>query len=294
MAEPLTLHTLLGDYPVTRALKAGEASSPLIRFDFADIPIVHEGFKPMVREHRFDVGELAIVTFLMAKSRGVRLTLLPAVVSGRFQHHCIAYNVERGALTPADLAGKHVGVRAYSQTTGAWVRGILQSDYGVDLTNVTWVCFEDAHVSDYCDPPNVVRAPEGKKLVQMLLDGELDAAVLGNDMPDDPRLKTVIPNAEEAAKEWYGRTRVIPLNHMVAAKEELAQSRPDVIRELYRLFKESKAAAGPPKGIDMRPYGVEANRKALELAIEYADRQGLLARPLTVDELFDDTTRALV
>ncbi len=293
MAEKLTLKTLLADYPVTRALRRGTVSSPLFDFDFAPYEVSNHAFKPMVRDLAFDAGELALFTYLQARAYGKPLVLLPAVISGRFQHHCIAYNTANGELRPGDLSGKRVGVRAYTQTTGAWVRGILANEYGVDLDSVTWVTFEDAHVAEYVEPPNVVRAPPGKKLSRMLLDGELDAAMLGSDMPDDPRLKTVIPEPEKAAVEWYERRGAVPVNHMFVVTEALSRSRPDVVRELYRVLKESKEANGPPKGIDTRPYGVEANRKGLELAIEYAMQQKLLPRRLSVEELFDDVTGSL-
>jgi 4,5-dihydroxyphthalate decarboxylase len=288
----IPIYTLLAEYGVTRALRNGDVSSPLLRLEYADYDPSNLGFKAFVREAAFQAGELAIVTFLMAKARGAPLVLMPAPISGRFQHHCIAYNAENRELSPRDLEGKRVGVRAYTQTTGAWVRGILQNEYGVDLDKITWVCFEDAHVEDYAEPLNVTRGEEGQKLVNMLLDGSLDAAMLGSNMPDDPRLKTVIPDPHEAAKAWFDRTGVIPLNHVFVVREDLSKERPDLVRELYRMLQESKTKAGL-KGFDTRPYGVEANRKTLETIIRYSRQQGLIDRHLEVDELFDDVTRAL-
>lgn len=293
MTEPRVLQTLLDEYPVTRAIHDGTVSSPLIRFAFAPYKPANNGFKPMVREMAFDAGELAIITFLMARALDRPLVLLPATISGRFQHHCIAYNSDKGTLSPADLAGRRIGVRAYSQTTGAWVRGILQNEYGVDLSSVTWVTFEDPHVQGFAEPSNVVRGEPGQKLKEMLLDGSLDAAMLGSDMPDDPRLKTVIPDPMVAAQAWHDRTGVTPINHMFVVRQDLSRDRPDIVRDLFRMLKESKVAAGL-KGPDMRPYGVAALRTSLETAILYAEQQGLLARRLTVDELFDDVTRVLV
>lgn len=293
MAEPVRLYTLLADYPVTHAIRTGEVSSPLIQFEFAPYEVSNEAFKPMVREMAFDAGELAIGTFLQAKERGKPLVLLPATISGRFQHHCIAYNIERGELRPEDLAGKRIGVRSYTQTTGLWVRGVLQNQFGVDLSKVEWLTFEPAHVEDYENPPNVSIAPADKKLKKMLLDGELDAAMLGSNMPDDPRLRTVIPNPEAAAQEWYRQTGAISVNHMAVMKSELARSRPDVAREFFRLLKESKALANIKSDIDTRPYGLEALRPGLELAIMYSFQQGLLRRMLDVEELFDETTIGL-
>jgi 4,5-dihydroxyphthalate decarboxylase len=128
----------------------------------------------------------------------------------------------------------------------------------------------------------------------MLLDGEIDAAMLGNDMPKDPRVRTVIPDPAKDAKEWYARRHVIPMNHMVVVSEELSKQRPDVVREIYRLLLESRDRDAPPaNGIQMRAFGIDANRPALEMIIDYAFQQKLIGRKLSVDELFDGTTRAL-
>src|SRR5579871_137061 len=182
--DKVKLFTLMGSYPNAMALKDGRISSEILEFEFADVKVSNTAFKPLVREGRFDLAELAIVTFLQAKHYGKPYVLIPATVVGRGQLHTIAYNPERGHLVPGDLNGKTLGVRAYTQTTGAWVRGILAEQYGVDLTSLNWVTFEESHVSEYQDPPNVRRAPEGKTLVQMLIDGELDAAVVGDKYPD--------------------------------------------------------------------------------------------------------------
>lgn len=291
---PVKLHSLLADNPSTKSFKSGAVKSDLVSFDFEEHELVHHAFKPMVREGRFDWGELAIVTFLQAKYYGKPLVLVPAVIGGRFQHHCVAYNSDRGTLAPKDLNGKRIGVRSYTQTTGAWIRGILQNEYGVDPAGVRWVCFEDAHLAEFKDPPNVERAPKGKKLAQMLLDGEIDAAMLGNDMPKDPRVKTVIPDPKKDAKEWYERHHAIPMNHVVVVSKELSEQRPDVVRELYRMLLESRDLdTKPVDGLQMRPFGAKALRGALEMIIDYAVQQKILGRRLSVDELFDDTTRTL-
>ena len=139
------------------------------------------------------------------------------------------------------------------------------------------------------------RAPEGKQLVQMLLDGELDAAIVGDKFPD-PRLKPLIPDPESANRKWSESHGGVPINHMLVIREELAAKRPDVVREVYRLFKEAKQASfaesGVPK-LDPLRFGIEANRRSLEIIIDFAVKQGLLPRPVAVDDLFTDTMRAL-
>jgi 4,5-dihydroxyphthalate decarboxylase len=293
-SEKMKLYTLLGSYPNTAALKNGAVKSDLVDFDFADVKVSNTAFKPLVREAKFDLGELAIVTFLQAKTYGKPYVLIPATVLGRGQHHTIAYNPQRGPLRPSDLAGKRVGVRAYTQTTGAWVRGFLADDYGVDSASIRWVTFEDPHLAEYKDPDFVTRAPEGKNLTQMLLDGELDAAIVGDKLPDE-RLKPLIPDADEVAGQWARAHGGVPVNHMMVVRRSIAQSRPDVVQEIYRVLRGSRRAAPPPEGGPLDPwrFGIEANRRALDLIIDYSFRQKLIPRKFSVDELFDDCPRAL-
>jgi 4,5-dihydroxyphthalate decarboxylase len=293
-ADARKLATLLADYPNTLALKQGKITSPLLELAFADQKVANEAFKPLVREGRFDLGELAIVTYLQAKEWGKPYVLVPLVVVGRDQHHTLFYNSERGRLGPADLPGKRVGVRAYSQTTGAWVRGILKHEYGIDSSRIKWVTFEDPHVAEYQDPTEIERAPSDKKIVDMLLQGELDAAILGEVAPD-PRLKTVIPKARDAARMWSRSHDTMPINHMLVVKESLSRERPDLIAEIFRLFvaaKQQSEAAGGGE-IDPLPIGIERVRRALELIIGFSLEQGLIKRHFLVDELFDDVTRRL-
>jgi 4,5-dihydroxyphthalate decarboxylase len=172
----------------------------------------------MVRELKFDVIEMAIATFVRAKAYGKPLVRLPATIMGRFQHGTMLRRVDR-PLTPADLPGKRVGVRASSQTTAVWVRGILQNDYGVDVDRVHWVPFEDGHVAEYREPARVERVGADKSLLKMLREGELDAAIYGADLPNDPTLTSLIPDPQAAALKWYARHRVVPINHMVVCSK---------------------------------------------------------------------------
>jgi 4,5-dihydroxyphthalate decarboxylase len=292
---PIRLRTVLGTYPHTEPLKCGAITSTSLALDFIDIEPTHKAFKPMVRELAFDVCEMAIVTYLQAKAHGKPLVLLPAVMLGRFQHGCLLYNSQRGTLAPADLVGRRIGVRAITQTTGVWLRGILATDYGVAPDQVRWVTFEDAHVAEYRDPPGVERAAPDKDLTAMLLAGEIDAAIYGAELPADPRLKSVIPQPESAARAWYRKYRLAPINHMVVAREQLATEGPHAVRALYDLLLAAKRAAGAvaADGIDLTPFGIEPNRRALELIVDYAVAQKLIPRKLTMDELFGEVTRGL-
>jgi 4,5-dihydroxyphthalate decarboxylase len=288
MNEVATLRIAIGDYPHTLPLKRGEITSPWLKLDFIEVKPMHKAFKPMVREHAYDASEMALVTVLQAAAYHKGLKLLPAAMLARFQHGTILYNAERGRLTHADLPGKRIGVRSYSQTTGVWIRGILQNDYGLDLSAVQWITFEDGHVAEAKDPPSVIRAPPGADITQMLLGGSLDAAIYGAALPNDPRLISVIPDPQAAARGWYAKHGLMPVNHMVVVTDELARAHPEAVAELYRLLEMAKLAAGgpPPGEPDPTPFGREANRPCLELLASYALQQGLIPCKLTPDELW--------
>jgi 4,5-dihydroxyphthalate decarboxylase len=290
---PTTLRIAIGDYPHTLPLKRGDVVSPWLKLDFVEIKPMHKAFKPMVREHAYDASEMALVTYLQARAYNKGLTLLPAAMLARFQHGCMLFNAARGKLGPADLPGCRIGVRAYSQTTGAWLRGILENDYEVDLSRVHWVTFEDGHVAEAKEPLGVIRAAGDQDMTKMLIDGELDAAIYGAELPNDKRLQSVIPDPEAAARAWYGQHGLVPVNHMVVVTQTLARANPQAVTELYRLLEAGKKASGktgagmPSTGqIDTAPFGKEANRPCLELLVSYAIQQRLIPRPLTIDELY--------
>ncbi len=287
--DRLKLKAVLGSHPHVKAVKSGELRSDLFELDFIEYTPTNTAFKPMVREQAFDVCEMAIVTYLMAKAHGKPLVLLPATMLGRFQHSYALYNPAQGTLGPSDLEGKRVGIRSFTTTTGAWIRGILANDYGVNLDKIKWITFEDPHVAEYVDTTE--RAPKDKKVLQMLLDGEVDA-VLG-ETSDNPKLKSLFPDPAAEAVKWYARRGVVPVNHLVVVTESLAKSRPDVVAGVYDLLKRNKELAGPAATPDLLPFGIEANRKPLELIVDYAFQQALIPRRYAVEELFDATTRGL-
>jgi 4,5-dihydroxyphthalate decarboxylase len=150
----------------------------------------------------------------------------------------------------------------------------------------------DGHLAEYQDPSNCIRLPKGSDIPAMMMAGDLDAALLGEDMPKDPRVRTLVPDAHEAAKRWYAREGCVPINHMFVVHADLSKQRPDIVRELYRMVVESRAAAEGVPAI-FPPIGLEANRKGLQLAIDWALDQKVIPRRLSVDELFDDVTGSL-
>src|SRR2546421_6369461 len=270
----MMLKTLMGDHAVTKQFKTRAD-----KFDFVEVKgSAAQFFKRVVRDHEFDVAEMAIMTHLIAKAHAKPYRMLPFVVLARFQHPYLVYNAARGTLTPEELHGKRVGVRSYSVTTGAWIRQILAEDHGVDISRIKWVTFEEAHVAEFRDPANVERAPAGREINGMLMAGELDAAILGA-IPTDPQLKPVIRNPEEAGKRWGEKHGAIQLNHLVVVKNSVPKKAAD---EVYQLLIESRKAAGEPP---MLPAGLEANRHNFEVAIDCAFKQRLIPRRYTVEEL---------
>lgn len=281
----MQLRILLGDHPHTAALKSGAITSDLVELDFADYKPTNKGFKPMVRDGAFDVAEMAIVTYLMARSYDKPMVLLPDVMMARHQFGFAVTSPAAGIAKPRDLEGKRVGIGSFTTTTGAWLRGMLANDYGVNLDAIEWITFEEPHVAEYVD--STTKAPAGKAIMQMLFDGELDA-VLG-EKSDDPRVAQLFPDVAAAEKAWLARHGVAPINHMVVVSKQLSDTRPDVVREVHRMLEASRAAAAG-KSLS---FDADAMNRSLALITDYSAQQALIPRRFSVDELFDDVTRAL-
>jgi len=310
--EPVVFKTLLDTYGHTSAIKDGSIASPRFEFAFSDILPISSAFGKMAEHQEFDISEMSIVTFIQALALGKPLLLLPTVMMSRIHHGAIICRSDSGIGAPADLDGKRIGVRSYTQTTGVWARGIYHAQYGLDLDGITNVTVEAGHLDAYVEPPNVVRAPAGRKLEAMLLAGEIDAWIAGRDAPKRPEFRPVLEDADAAGTTWFERTRAFPINHMITITRAAAENYPWLPAELFGLLKRGKdgyladlrsAKAPVPKepffahvfeqGIDPLPFGVEALRGSLEVVIDYAFAQQLIPRKFTVDELFDPLTRSL-
>ena len=305
-SDELTLRTAIGSYGHTQAIKDGALTPPHCALDLVEVSPLPRAFRMMVNDLAFDLCEMALTTHALARAFDKPLTGIPAVLHRGFHQGAILVNTRSGVRRPGDLVGQRVGVRAYSQTTGVWVRGILQDEYGVDHRDITWVTFEGAHVREYEDPPNVERAPAGKSLQRMLVEGEIAAAIVGPEGIDDPHVRPLFDEPDREAAAWYARTGVYPVNHVVVVRDELAATHPRLVGELYALFREARdrylgrlETDGPatPKdgawlslgklvGGNPLPYGVAPNRAAIELLMRYAHEQRLLPRPFAVEELF--------
>lgn len=304
--KTLTYRTALGNYGHTEALKSGAVSARGLKFDWVDVgPDIIKGFPHMCRELAYDISELALTTYLTARAYNKPFTMIPVVVARNFHHGAITYHTKSGITKPKDIEGKRVAVRSYTVTAGVWNRGILASEYGVDVDKVTWVTFEEPHVQEYVSPKNVVRAPEGKTLVGMLQAGEVDAAI-GAGAPSAPEIRYLIENPNEAAADWYRRHGIYPVNHTVVIQDNILQAEQWVAEELFNALRASKdlyvqrlrtndAASAEDEnrvrtmtilgGADPLPYGVEANRKGMETLIRFAHEQHILPRRFSLDEV---------
>lgn len=290
----ITLRAALADYPHVLALKDGTVPSDQVAFAWETVQPITRAFRRMVRTGDFDLCEIALTTLAQAEAFGKGLTGLPVVVMRGFHHAALVCPLNSPLRGPQDLVGKRIGVRAFSQTTGIWLRGILLDTYGVDHRSITWVTEEDAHVQEYRDPANVVRINPGQSLGAMLLSGEIDAGIALAGL-DPSAVRTVIPNADTAAADWFRQTGAYPVNHVVCIKTELLRQHPSLGAELMRLFNAAKAAAREPSaearfapivGSDPVPYGLEANRPGIELCLRFAAEQGLVPHLYTPEQLF--------
>ncbi len=302
------LKTAIATYAHTKALKDGTVTAPGIRLEHVDVSPIVGAFRRMCRGLEFDVSEMAITTYLTAKAYGKSFTALPVFIMRQFHHSPIVYNVNSGVKSPRDLEGKKVGVRAYTVTTGVWVRGILATEYGVDLDKITWVVVDEEHVQEYQKPPNVMERP-GANLGDMVAKGEL-AAAIGAGQVNSPDVKPLIPNARDAEAAWYRKTGIYPINHTVVVKDSLLSADPTLAPRLFKAFVDAKAvllaqlSSGAELtadakalaerravvGDDPLPYGLARNRKAMDAVIAFARDQKILPRPVKPEEMFAGTT----
>src|SRR3954470_14068328 len=235
----VSLRTVTRTQGNNRALKEGTVTPKRYGLAFEEVPVLVDGFRRMVRGLEFDVCEMAMTTYLCAKAHGKPFTALPIFLVRGFHHGAIVRAPDAGIRGPKDLEGREVGVnRGYTVTTGVWARGILQEEYGVDLSKITWVLSGDEHVAEYVPPKNVVPIEKGKKMADMLASGELVAAI-GVDI-DHPDVKPLIPNALEAGLAALKRNGHYPINHTVVIKDDLIAAHPGLAADVFNAFAESK------------------------------------------------------
>jgi 4,5-dihydroxyphthalate decarboxylase len=296
-----------------QALKDGSVKPRSFEFDFVEVDPLIAAFRRMVRGSEFDICEMAITTYLCARAFGKPMTAVPVFLIRAFHHGAILAHTKSGIRSPKDLEGKRVGVnRGYTVTTGVWARGILQREYGVDLSRITWVLSGDEHVAEYRPPSNVVPLEPGKKMGDMLAAGEL-AAAIGVEV-DSPDVKPLIPDAFETGVAALRRRGLYPINHTVVIRNELIAAHPQLAADVFDAFAAAKnvyierlkgGRIEKPTEMDELhkrvmqitgdplPYGIAPNRQVIEELIGHALSQGIITKPVSVEDLFVPSTRAL-
>jgi ABC-type nitrate/sulfonate/bicarbonate transport system substrate-binding protein len=308
MQEPgPVLRTVIRTQGANEALKTGEVTPHGFRFEFEEVPVLVSAFRRMVRELAYDVSEMALTTYLVAKEHGIEFTGLPVFLTRGLHHGVAQVAATAGIRHPKDLEGRRVGVdRGYTVTTGVWARAILRDEYGVDLDKITWVLSGDEHVAQYRHPANVVPVKPPRSLEDLLRGGKL-AAVLGPRI-DAPDVVPLIPDATEAALTAVRERGLYPINHLVVVRDDVLRQRPDLAADIFDAFARAKqlyvdrlgngSITSPTAldrmyqrvleltGSDPLPYGIEPNREMLEHLVRTGVDQKILSRPVKLENVF--------
>ena len=298
-----------------KALKDGTVKPRTFAFDFVEVDPLIDAFRRMVRGLEFDLCEMAMTTYIVAREHGKRMTGIPIFLMRAFHHGAIVHNTKSGIRTPKDLEGRKVGVnRGYTVTTGLWARSVLAHQYGVDLSKITWVLSGDEHVAEFRPPANVVALEKGRKMADALTAGDLSAAI--GVEADHPDVKPLIANPKDAAFDALRARGHYPINHLMVIKDDILAAHPDIALDVFDAFTDAKrlyverlktGAIEKPTAVDETyrrvmevtgkdplPYGIAPNRQALDELIASALEQKVLARPVSVEALFPANTHGLV
>jgi 4,5-dihydroxyphthalate decarboxylase len=301
--RPLTI--ALATSGLTKPLKQSRVATARTKLDFVPVEQIVPLMRRMVRGLDFDICEMAFTTYLCAKAAGKPITAIPVFVTRNFHHWAAFHGAKAGIKAPKDLEGRVVAVnRGYTVTTGLWVRGILHSDYGLDLGKVTWAPTDEEHVQEYRAPANVTYRFRGRPIAELLLSGEAAAAV-GDVRTDAAEIKPLIADARNAGVAWFRKTGIYPINHTVVVRDELLEAEPGLVQELIAAFTAAKAyyLGQLDAGRDLLPadeavialrrvvgdpypFGIEPNRKALEAIIRFAVDQQVIPATMPVEDLF--------
>jgi 4,5-dihydroxyphthalate decarboxylase len=317
MSNKVHLTLACGDYESIRALKEGTVKPDGIELIVLTDMTSDIRHWRMIRNREFDVAELSMSNYLMARYTGLPFVAIPVFLHRRFRHGFIFLNVSKGITQPKDLIGKKIGLRNFQATANLWIRGILEHDYGVPHRQIEWFKQDDEEV-EWTPPADlkIQRVGPGKNVEKMLLEGELDALIhpelIQPILDKDKRVTRLFPNYRDLEMEYFKRTGIFPIMHTTAIKQGVVEKYPWVPINLMEAFEHSKKAAYKrmenPRivplawfrhfleeqeellGKDPWMYGLgEANRNTLETLIQYSREQGLLGKNIALEELFINT-----
>jgi 4,5-dihydroxyphthalate decarboxylase len=308
------------DYDRTRPLKDGIVKPEGIDLNYLVMP-VEEIFWRMMKYEEFDASELSMGAFLTAAARGRRpFIAMPVFPSRTFRHRCIFVNTKSGIRTVGDLRGKRIGVPEYSMTAAVWLRGMFEHEYGVSPREIHWVQAGEEHPGrkdrvDFDMPPGVrLESRPDTTLNAMIETGEIDA-MMSPRMPTcfldgAPQVKRLFPNYRQIEMEYFKKTGLFPIMHVIVIKRAIYDTDPWVAQNLYKAFCAAKelclrelydtnilrvslpwtsAEYEETRELmtdDFWPYGLEPNRQNLETLHGYLFEQGLIKQRLELDELF--------
>lgn len=283
---------------------------------------VEETFFRMLRHREFDAAEMSMSSYCVMIGRGNSpFVAIPVFPSRMFRHGCIFVSAKSGIEHPSQLVGKRVGVPEYQMTAPVWIRGILSDEFGVDPASVTYFTGGEEQPGrdekiklDLPERFRLERIGPAQTLSQLLLNGDIDALHTARtpstfySHPD--RVKRLFPNFVAVEQEYFARTKIFPIMHVIAVRREIYEANRWIAQALFKAFTEAQARvyaelrvtaslktmlpwqiaaveqARAVIGDDWWPYGVERNRHALETFLRYHNEQGLSPRLLAVDELF--------
>jgi 4,5-dihydroxyphthalate decarboxylase len=313
-------------YDRTSALADGSIQPEGIDLNYQTLE-VEETFFRMLRNREFDVAELSLSSYCMTRTReDPGFIALPVFPSRFFRHSCIFVSVSSGIDRPEQLVGKRIGVPEYQMTAPVWIRGILQDEYGVDPTSVTYRTGgeeqpgrEEKLKLNLPAGFKVVPIGPGQTLSRMLADGEIDAlytARTPSTFHTEPhRVRRLFPGYVEIEKAYFRKTGIFPIMHVIAIRRDVYEANRWVAQSLFKAFQAAQrrtyehllvsaslqtmlpwqiAAVEDTiatLGKEWWPYGLERNRRVIETFVRYHHEQGLSPRQLTVDELFAPEAR---
>ena len=311
-----------GLYDRMQPLFTGEVKPEGIDLDFLRIEAPRVIFDNMAAKQAYDLSEMSSSEYIARRAAGDEtFVALPVFPSRSFRHSFITVNKGSGIHKPQDLAGKRIGVPLYTMTAAIWIRGHLVHDYGVDLSQVTWVQGSINSASTHGEPTvmpmhkpvSIEMAPHNQSLSDLLDAGEIDA-IIGTTLPHciktNPQVARLFPNFREVEKEYFRRTQVFPIMHLVAIKKSTFQAFPHIAKPLFQAFEESKnIALLRMKNLaalrymlpwltddldeidelfngDPWPYGIEKNLPTLNTLMQYMVEQGVISKKIDLSELF--------